>query len=82
MTTTPNLPPSDDAERQLDDMLAELAAAYERQPVPPSALERLEQRFKRESRQLSEQDLQWLAAAGTLTPQSAEPPARELKDLL
>lgn len=58
------------AEARLDCLLAQLAGLYAGVAVPSQALESLEQRFERESRQLGEQDLEWLAAAGPLFPRS------------
>lgn len=62
--------PSGAASARLDVLLTELAATHSELPVPQEALARLEQRFKRESRLLTEQDLEWLAAAGPLFPLS------------
>jgi hypothetical protein len=65
MTTSTDNSDLSSQESKLDDLLAELASAYEKQPVPAHALERLRQRFEQENRIVSDEDLEWLAAAGT-----------------
>lgn len=55
----------DDKEAGLDRLLGELAAQYELQQPGAGARERLKRRLQAESRRLSDNDLDWLAAAGT-----------------
>jgi hypothetical protein len=54
-----------DKEAGLDKLLGDLAAHYNSQQPPAGALDRLKRRLKTENRSLSDNDLDWLAAAGT-----------------
>lgn len=54
-----------DKESSLDKLLGELAAHYRMQEPPAGALDRLKRRLKTEGSMLADNDLDWLAAAGT-----------------
>ena len=64
--TTPELPERDDA--PIDRALDALRAAYQRVPVPARGVEGVLQRLRAENRRISDQDLDWLAAAGPAEP--------------
>jgi hypothetical protein len=67
-----------DKEEGLDKLLGELAARYDMQVPPAGALERLKRRLKTEGRTLSDNDLNWLAAAGEGPAQA--PPVEDDED--
>lgn len=67
-----------DNEARLDQLLGDLAAAYDAQHPPAGAVERLKRRLQAEGRMLSDNDLDWLAAAGPASAQS--PPADDEDD--
>jgi hypothetical protein len=54
-----------DKESSLDNLLEKLVAHYRMQDPPAGALDRLKRRLKTEGRMLADNDLDWLAAAGT-----------------
>jgi hypothetical protein len=53
-----------DKEAGLERLLGELAAHYDRQHPPAGAADRIKRRLSAERRVLSDNDLDWLAAAG------------------
>jgi len=68
-----------DKEAGLDKLLGDLAAHYNNQNPPAGALDRLKRRLKTESRSLSDNDLDWLAAAGTAGESPPPEPDDEFK---
>lgn len=55
-------------EDKLDQLLDALAAGYLAQEAPKEALERLKTRMRAETGRLADNDLDWLAAAGSGNP--------------
>jgi hypothetical protein len=58
--------PGDPAERtaRLEELLDSIRKRYENLPVPPDALEKLTAKLAADNRELTEEELDWLAAAG------------------
>ena len=57
-----------DKDLDLDEQLNALGKCYERSLPPPDAVEKLLQKFHAENRDLTDDELDWLAAAGTGLP--------------
>jgi hypothetical protein len=63
-----------DKEDKLDRLLANLADGYARQQPPAGALDRVKRRLRAETNTLSDNDLDWLAAAGDRMPSDTSDP--------
>ncbi len=64
---TPPSSPKDPAEKmaRLEELLDSIAKRYAQLPVPPEAVEKLAAKLAEDNRELTEEELDWLAAAGT-----------------
>ncbi|MDB5839541.1 MAG: hypothetical protein JWQ23_1493 [Herminiimonas sp.] len=65
MITPPSKENVDGDEAKLDVLFAVLADAYQALAIPAQAIEKINKKIHDENRKLTDQDLEWLAAAGT-----------------
>jgi hypothetical protein len=58
--------PTSSEENKLDVYLRLLAECYEKQSPPPDLAARIGEKMNAQNRELSDQEMEWLSAAGTV----------------